>query len=114
VLMLTARDSLEDRITGLDHGADDYLTKPFEFRELLARLRALLRRSGNCARRKLWCRTWCWTPGRRRYPVAGGRFRLRPRNMRCWSFWRAMRAEWSAGRKLPEHVWDESFDPFSN
>jgi len=46
ILMLTARDAVEDRITGLDHGADDYLTKPFEFRELLARLRALLRRSG--------------------------------------------------------------------
>src|SRR6202048_2394206 len=45
VLMLTARDAVEDRITGLDRGADDYLTKPFEFRELLARLRALLRRS---------------------------------------------------------------------
>src|SRR5256885_12253022 len=45
ILMLTARDGVEDRIAGLDHGADDYLTKPFEFRELLARLRALLRRS---------------------------------------------------------------------
>src|ERR1700730_8415858 len=45
ILMLTARDAVEDRITGLDHGADDYLTKPFEFLELLARLRALLRRS---------------------------------------------------------------------
>src|SRR5580698_6562937 len=44
VLMLTARDAVEDRIEGLDRGADDYLTKPFEFRELLARLRALLRR----------------------------------------------------------------------
>ena len=46
VLMLTARDSLEDRVTGLDSGADDYLVKPFEREELLARLRALLRRSG--------------------------------------------------------------------
>lgn len=44
ILMLTARDAIEDKITGLDFGADDYLTKPFEFRELLARLRALLRR----------------------------------------------------------------------
>src|ERR1700757_1839868 len=44
ILMLTARDSVEDRIEGLDRGVDDYLTKPFEFRELLARLRALLRR----------------------------------------------------------------------
>ena len=45
ILMLTARDAVDDRITGLDSGADDYLTKPFEFGELLARLRALLRRS---------------------------------------------------------------------
>src|SRR4051812_49179092 len=44
VIMLTARDTLQDRITGLDTGADDYLTKPFEVSELLARLRALLRR----------------------------------------------------------------------
>src|SRR6202007_2681389 len=44
ILMLTARDAVDDRITGLDSGADDYLTKPFEFGELLARLRALLRR----------------------------------------------------------------------
>jgi DNA-binding response OmpR family regulator len=44
VLMLTARDAVDDRVTGLDSGADDYLVKPFAFRELLARLRALLRR----------------------------------------------------------------------
>src|SRR5215510_12975636 len=44
ILMLTARDAVEDRIRGLDSGADDYLTKPFEFGELLARMRALLRR----------------------------------------------------------------------
>ena len=46
ILMLTARDAVQDRISGLDSGADDYLTKPFEFGELLARLRALLRRTG--------------------------------------------------------------------
>src|SRR3954452_4201733 len=47
VLMLTARDSFEDRVAGLDGGADDYLTKPFSFAELLARLRALTRRGGS-------------------------------------------------------------------
>jgi DNA-binding response OmpR family regulator len=46
VLMLTARDAVDDRVSGLDSGADDYLTKPFAFRELLARIRALLRREG--------------------------------------------------------------------
>jgi len=46
ILMLTARDSVEDRVTGLDAGADDYLVKPFAFNELLARIRALLRREG--------------------------------------------------------------------
>lgn len=46
ILMLTARDSLKDKVSGLDAGADDYLTKPFEFEELLARLRALARRGG--------------------------------------------------------------------
>ena len=45
ILILTAKDTLEDRVTGLDLGADDYLVKPFEFRELIARIRALLRRS---------------------------------------------------------------------
>src|ERR1700685_4380938 len=46
ILILTARDATDDRVRGLNMGADDYMTKPFEFRELLARLRALLRRSG--------------------------------------------------------------------
>jgi DNA-binding response OmpR family regulator len=50
VLMLTARDAIDDRVAGLDSGADDYLTKPFAFRELLARVRALLRRDGLSAR----------------------------------------------------------------
>lgn len=49
VLILTARDSREDKVSGLDHGADDYLTKPFDLAELQARLRALLRRAGGVA-----------------------------------------------------------------
>jgi DNA-binding response OmpR family regulator len=53
VLMLTARDAVDDRVAGLDSGADDYLTKPFAFRELLARIRALLRRDGHARDRVL-------------------------------------------------------------
>ena len=49
VLLLTARDSIEDRVTGLDAGANDYLVKPFAFEELLARIRVLLRKTGGCA-----------------------------------------------------------------
>jgi two-component system, OmpR family, response regulator len=54
ILMLTARDDVEDRVAGLDSGADDYLTKPFSFAELLARLRALTRRGLDPATREVW------------------------------------------------------------
>ena len=59
ILMLTARDAVEDRIAGLDHGADDYLTKPFEFRELCCAA------PGNCGRRKSRSPTSCSTLARR-------------------------------------------------
>jgi two-component system, OmpR family, response regulator MprA len=59
ILMLTARDALGDRVSGLDAGADDYLVKPFALEELLARVRALLRRSGHEARERLEFRDLC-------------------------------------------------------
>ena len=68
VLMLTARDAVDDRVTGLDAGADDYLTKPFSFDELLARLRALVRRA----------------PSERPVTVAVGDLRLDPASHRVW------------------------------
>jgi two-component system, OmpR family, response regulator len=68
VLMLTARDAIDDRVTGLDAGADDYLTKPFSFDELLARLRALTRRA----------------PAERPVTVAVGDLRLDPAAHRAW------------------------------
>jgi DNA-binding response OmpR family regulator len=114
ILMLTARDAVEDRIRGLDSGADDYLTKPFEFGELLARLRALLRRpkdlrpaqilvddleldtAGQTARR-----------GSRMISLTAKEYALLE--------FLARNANRVVGRsEIAEHVWDESFDPFSN
>jgi DNA-binding response OmpR family regulator len=115
VLMLTARDAVEARVQGLDAGADDYLTKPFDFRELLARVRALTRRD--------------------RRPLAPERIEVRHLaidmpGQRVWSHGRevgltsreyalleylARRAGDVVGRAdIAEHVWDEHYDAFSN
>jgi two-component system, OmpR family, copper resistance phosphate regulon response regulator CusR len=102
ILMLTARDAVEDRVSGLDHGADDYLTKPFEFRELLARLRALLRRSG-----ELDTGAQIVSRGGRNIPVTTKEYALIE--------FLARNAGRVVGRaEIAEHVWDETFDPFSN
>ena len=62
ILMLTARDEIPDKIAGLDHGADDYMTKPFDIGELLARVRALTRRQGAVIGDSSPPGIWCWTP----------------------------------------------------
>ena len=72
--MLTARDAIDDRVEGLDVGADDYLVKPFALRELQARLRALLRRAGDGAAREVASlrATWCSTRSPTRSTAATG------------------------------------------
>jgi DNA-binding response OmpR family regulator len=114
ILMLTARDGVRDRITGLDAGADDYLTKPFEFGELLARLRALLRRprelrSPQIVVDDLVLDTASQTVkrGNRAIPLTAKEYALLE--------FLARNAGRVIGRaEIAEHVWDESFDPFSN
>jgi len=114
VLMLTARDAVEDRITGLDSGADDYLTKPFEFGELLARLRALLRRPRELrppliAVGDLTLDTASQTAKRGTRAIS-----LTTKEYALLEFL-ARNAGRVVGRsEIAEHVWDESFDPFSN
>jgi DNA-binding response OmpR family regulator len=87
VLMLTARDGIAERVVGLDVGADDYLVKPFAFRELLARLRALVRRGGGGATGRPWGSpaTCGWT--RPPTPSRGTAIRssCRPASSPCWS-----------------------------
>ena len=114
ILMLTARDGVDDRITGLDSGADDYLTKPFEFRELLARLRALLRRPNEVRPPRiivgdLELDTGSQTAmrGTRSIPLTSKEYALLE--------YFARNAGRVIGRsEIAEHVWDETFDPFSN
>lgn len=114
VLMLTARDAVDDRITGLDSGADDYLTKPFEFGELLARLRALLRRPRELRPSRikvgdLELDTAAQTAKRGHRSIS-----LTAKEYALLEFL-ARNANRVIGRsEIAEHVWDESFDPFSN
>jgi len=113
VLMLTARDAVEDRIGGLDTGADDYLTKPFEFGELLARLRALLRRGQEL-------RSIVIELGDLEIDTRGQRVKRngRPIELTTKEYtlleYLARNAGKVVGREeISEHVWDDTFDPFS-
>jgi DNA-binding response OmpR family regulator len=114
ILMLTARDAVEDRITGLDQGADDYLTKPFEFRELLARLRALLRRSGELRPARIVVGDLVLDAAGQTVSRAGQSIPLTAKEYALIEFL-ARNAGRVVGRaEIAEHVWDESFDAFSN
>jgi two-component system copper resistance phosphate regulon response regulator CusR len=114
ILMLTARDAVEDRIAGLDHGADDYLTKPFEFRELLARLRALLRRSGELRPPRITIGDLVLDTGAQS-ATRGGRHVILTAKEYALLEYLARNPGRVVGRaEIAEHVWDETFDPFSN
>jgi two-component system, OmpR family, copper resistance phosphate regulon response regulator CusR len=114
ILMLTARDGVDDRITGLDHGADDYVTKPFEFRELLARLRALMRRSTELRPPKISVADLVLDTSAQSVSRAGQSIPLTTKEYALLEFL-ARNAGRVVGRaEIAEHVWDETFDPFSN
>ena len=114
ILMLTARDAVKDRVTGLDQGADDYLTKPFEFRELLARLRALLRRSGELRPAQIVVADLKLDTGAQTVSRGNSNIPLTTKEYALLEFL-ARNAGRVVGRaEIAEHVWDETFDPFSN
>jgi two-component system copper resistance phosphate regulon response regulator CusR len=115
ILMLTARDSVEARIAGLDSGADDYLTKPFDFGELLARLRALIRRSARpLLPETLRIGDLELDTRSHRVLKKGREVTLTAREYALLEYL-ARRAGEVVGRaEISEHVWDESYDPFSN
>jgi two-component system copper resistance phosphate regulon response regulator CusR len=114
VLMLTARDSVEDRVTGLDAGADDYLTKPFAFKELLARLRALMRRPREARPPELRLADLVLHTASRQVTRRHRPIRLTAKEFALLEFLMTHAREIVTREQISEHVWDESYDPFSN
>jgi two-component system copper resistance phosphate regulon response regulator CusR len=114
IIMLTARDHLHDRIEGLDSGADDYLTKPFAVAELLARLRALLRRGHVVRQETIRIGDLVMDTRARRATRAGKVLPLTTKEFALLEYLARERGRVVDRLELAEHVWDEHFDPFSN
>ncbi len=114
VLMLTARDAIEDKITGLDFGADDYLTKPFAFNELLARIRALLRRQQEIRPAKIIINDLEIDTTAQRVRRGGKDISLTTKEYALLEYLARERGCVVGRSAIAEHVWDENFDAFSN
>jgi DNA-binding response OmpR family regulator len=114
VLMLTASDTIEDRVTGLGLGADDYLPKPFAFAELLARIRALARRAAPPLPPTLACGDVTLDPARRVALRAGRRLELSPKEFALLECLLAAPGVVISAEQLLERVWDEAADPFTS
>ena len=114
ILMLTARDAVDDRVAGLDSGADDYLTKPFDFKELLARLRALLRRSAPVRPQIVQVGDLTLDTGKHAAARSGKPVSLTAKEYALLEFLVLNEGRVVGREQIAQHVWDESFDPFSN
>jgi two-component system OmpR family response regulator len=114
VLLLTARDSVQDRVDGLDVGADDYLTKPFAFAELLARLRALMRRGRRERPVVLAVGDLRLDPASRRVSRRGTAVHLRPKEFALLEAFMRVPGQVLTRTELMSHVWDSSFESDSN
>jgi two-component system OmpR family response regulator len=113
-LMLTALDDVEDRVRGLDSGADDYLAKPFSFQELLARMRALIRRGAPPRPTLLIAGELQLDPAARRVTYRDRELSLTPREFAMLEQLMRRPGEVLTRFQLLEHVWDESYENRSN
>src|SRR5436190_4187151 len=115
ILMLTARDAVESRISGLDSGADDYLVKPYDFGELLARLRALIRRGTQpLAPERLTAGTLTLDTRSRRVSSHGRDVTLTAKEFALLEFLVRRAGAVVTRADIAEHVWDDHYDPLSN
>jgi DNA-binding response OmpR family regulator len=113
ILMLTAASSVKERVDGLGLGADDYLPKPFDFSELVARVRALARRSAPATPPTLQAADVVLDPSRRVAFRAGRRLELSPKEFSVLECLLASGDRVVSTEVLLEHVWDEYADPFT-
>ena len=114
ILMLTARGSVDDRVAGLDCGADDYLTKPFDFKELLALMRALLRRSAVLRPETLRVADLTLDTASHVAVRSGRPVNLTAKEYALLEFLVLNEGRVVGREQIAQHVWDENFDPFSN
>ncbi len=114
ILMLTAAGSIEDRVDGLSLGADDYLPKPFAFAELVARVRALARRSGSQMQPPVLVRGGLRVdPANRLASRDGQRLQLSLKELAVLEYLLGAAGRLVSAEELLEHVWDENADPFT-
>jgi DNA-binding response OmpR family regulator len=114
ILMLTARAAVDDRITGFDAGADDYLTKPFSFRELVARVRALLRRDSQLRPDIYQLEDLIVDSGSHRVSRAARTIELTAKEYALLEYLVRRAGQLVSRAEIAAHVWDDAFDPFSN
>ncbi len=114
VLLLTVRATIEDKVLGLDAGADDYLTKPFAFQELVARVRALLRRRAGADPAILQVADLTLDPARRTVSRGGERIELTAREFALLDYFMRNPGRVLTRAMIAEHVWDYTFDTTTN
>ena len=114
ILMLTARATIDDRVTGFDAGADDYLTKPFSFRELSARVRALMRRDSQLRPDAFQLDDLIVDSASHRVTRATREIELTAKEYALLEFLARRAGQLVSRSDIAAHVWDDSFDPFSN